>query len=73
MKIQDILFIIILVILVWKRNPKFLLIAGILSLILAIPLFKLWVFFTADRLVWYAAGFFALASILLFIKLRNKP
>jgi hypothetical protein len=32
------------------------------------PLFAKWIFFTADRLVWYAAGFLFVAIILLFFK-----
>jgi hypothetical protein len=29
--------------------------SGILCLVFAIPLFAFWVFFTAERLIWYGA------------------
>ena len=66
MKIQDILFLIFLTFLVYKRNPKYLFLAGIFSLILSIPLFYFWIFFTAQRLVEYAAAFFFLGIYYLF-------
>jgi hypothetical protein len=61
MKPQDILFIIILILLLWKRDPKLFTVAGLVCLIIAIPLFQFWVFFTAEHLVWYASGFFLFA------------
>jgi len=71
MKIQDIAFFVVLALLIFKRNPKLAVIAGILCLLLSIPLFSFWIFFTAERLTWYAAGFFLLAIILnLFINER---
>lgn len=64
MKIQDIIFFVILVILIWKRDPKIAVIIGLLTLLASIPLFASWTFFTAERLTWYAAAFFLLAIIL---------
>ncbi len=64
MKIQDILFVIILIIFLWRRNPRWLVAAGLSCLILSIPLFYMWVFFTAQRLVYYAAGFLLFATLL---------
>lgn len=60
MKIQDILFFALLIFLVYKQNPKLSATFGILALIASIPLFSLWIFFTAERLVWYAAAFLLL-------------
>lgn len=60
MKPQDIMFIMILGILVLVRKPSLFVVAGLVSLVFAIPLFSTWVFFTAQRLTWYA-GFFFLA------------
>jgi len=40
---------------------------GLCCLALAIPLFKFWIFFTAERLTWYAAAFFTYSIVLLFI------
>lgn len=72
MKIQDVLFFIILLILLWKRDPRFSITLGVVSLLLAIPLFATWTFFTAERLTWYAAAFFFLATILHFISRDRK-
>ncbi len=58
MKIQDLLFFVIIGILIAKRKPRWLMYAGLISLIIAMPLFAKWIFFTAERLTWYAAGFF---------------
>ncbi|HSX40270.1 MAG TPA: hypothetical protein VLF68_01515 [Candidatus Saccharimonadales bacterium] len=72
MKIQDILFLIILAVLVWKKSSKLATAAGLISLFASIPLFFLWVFFSAERLTWYAAGFFVLAIIFAILKLRTE-
>lgn len=69
MKIQDILFIVILIALIYKRSPRAAAAVGLASLLLAIPLFATWTFFTAERLTWYAASFF-LVSIVLLLKNR---
>ena len=61
MKIQDILFFIVLAFFLWKRDPQWAAIAGLISLVGAIPLFATWTFFTAERLTWYAAAFFVLS------------
>lgn len=64
MKLQDIGFIVALIILLLIKKPRFLLIAGLVSWMLAIPLFATWTFFTAERLTWYGAAFI-FASLLL--------
>jgi len=58
MKPQDIVFFLVLGALLGARKPRLLVFAGLSSLILAIPLFATWTFFTAERLTWYAAAFF---------------
>ncbi|MDP3941291.1 MAG: hypothetical protein Q8Q49_03180 [bacterium] len=68
MKIQDIVFVVILIILLIIRRPKYATIAGIFSLAVSIPFFASWVFFTAERLVWYAAAFFLLSVALLLMR-----
>lgn len=68
MKIQDIVFLLVLVFLIYKKSPKWAAWAGIFLLILAIPLFATWTFFTAERLTWYAASFFLLSIVLNFFK-----
>lgn len=72
MKIQDLLFFILFVILVFTKQSKMSTLAGILCLIIAIPLFSRWIFFTAERLTWYAAGFFLLAAIFEFYIIRRE-
>ncbi len=69
MKPQDIVFLIVLLPLIYKRDSRLAAMIGIGSLILAIPLFATWTFFTAERLTWYAAAFFLLS---IFFKLREK-
>jgi len=72
MKIQDVSFILVFLVVFWLRRPRLALMIGLLCLLLAIPLFKFWIFFTAERLTWYAAGFFLLAIIFLTKKLWKK-
>ena len=69
MKLQDIIFLVIFILVLIKRNSRLSIAAGIVCLVLSIPLFAFWVFFTAQHLVWYAAAFFLLSIILLF---KNK-
>lgn len=71
MKPQDILFILVLIAILWKRNPKNSVIAGLICLILAIPLFQFQIFFTAERLIIYAAGFLLIA--VLWLLFTNRP
>jgi len=66
MKPQDILFLLLFIFLLLKRQPRNFVVAGLICLTLAIPLFQFWVFFTAERLVWYGA-FFILFSILVLL------
>ncbi len=58
MKPQDILFLIVWVGLLLVKQPRYYIWAGLASLVVSIPLFGMWVFFTAERLTWYAAVFF---------------
>lgn len=58
MKPQDIIFIVSLLVLLTLRRPVLFVWAGLGALILAIPFFATWTFFTAERLTWYAAAFF---------------
>lgn len=65
MKIQDILFIIVFILVLLKRDSRISTITGLICLALSIPLFAFWIFFTAQHLVWYAFAFFLLSIILL--------
>jgi hypothetical protein len=55
MKPQDILFLLILAFLVFKRKPRLIIVIGLSCIFVAIPLFYFQVFFTAQRLISYAA------------------
>lgn len=65
MKLQDIIFLVIFVVLLLKRDSRWATLAGIICLLLSIPLFAFWIFFTAQHLVWYSAAFFFLSIVLL--------
>ena len=64
MKIQDISFGIVLVLLLLVHKPRLLVVTGLSCLVLAMPLFYFHVFFTAERLTWYAGGLFVTFVIL---------
>lgn len=70
MKPQDILFLIVFLLALYKRNPKLCVILGIACLGMSIPFFSFWVFFTAQRLVYYAFFFLLLGCLLFLLKKR---
>jgi len=54
----------ILVLAVFRyRRARLATVLGLGCLVLAIPLFGLRIFFTAERLTWYAAAFFGYSAI----------
>lgn len=61
MKIQDLGFFVLLGILLWRRDARWLVYAGLGFLVVSMPLFSLWIFFTAQRFVQYGALCFFLA------------
>ena len=68
MKPQDILFIIVLLFLLWRRSPRYLVVAALVCLTASMPLFHFWVFFTAERFVDYAVGFLFIAICIFIYK-----
>ncbi|MEN9406971.1 MAG: hypothetical protein RLZZ455_187 [Candidatus Parcubacteria bacterium] len=64
MKIQDGIFIVIIIFFLLRRDGRHASLAGLLCLFVAVPLFQFWIFFTAERLTWYAASFFLLSALL---------
>jgi len=60
MKIQDVSFLVILLFMLLLKRPRYFIWAGLFSLLLSLPLFSAWIFFTAERLTWYAACFLLL-------------
>lgn len=71
MKFQDIFFLILFLLLIFKKDSKLSLNFGLICLILSIPLFALWVFFTAERLTWYASLFIFLSIIIEIFKFKK--
>lgn len=72
LKPQDIVFIIVFILLLFKRDAKLFVAAGLLCLIVSIPLFAKWIFFTAERLISYGFVFLFIAVLLNLIALRNS-
>lgn len=72
MKPQDVIFLIIIAVIIISRKSKLFIILGIAFLFAAIPLFAKWVFFTAERLTWYAAVFFLIAIVSQIVGNRKK-
>ena len=68
MKPQDLIFIIVIVTLLLIRKEKWLIISGLICLVLAIPFFSFWIFFTGQRFVYYAWAFFLVATVMLLFK-----
>jgi hypothetical protein len=68
MKIQDVLFLVTLFFLIFKRDSKLSLYFGLGSILVSIPLFYFQVFFTAEHLIWYSAAFISLSIILMIFK-----
>lgn len=71
MKPQDLAFIVVLGILLFLRKSNYLVIAGLLSLLLSIPLFARHIFFTAEHLTYYAVGFFLISVFLKIYENRH--
>ena len=63
MKIQDLLFVLVFIFVFWRGSAKLATIIGLFCLVLAAFLFKFWVFFTAERLVWYSVALFLYSII----------
>lgn len=68
MKIQDIGFFVVLIALFLLKKPRLFVWTGLGCLVLAIPLFAKWIFFTAERLTWYAAAFFLVFILISLVK-----
>lgn len=71
MKIQDIAFLFVLVLVVLLRKPKISIAIGIMCLLISIPLYSRWIFFTAERLVLYAACFILVGVIGIVLNKRG--
>lgn len=72
MKIQDIIFIVLFLGLLIKHKENWFLSSGLLCFLFAIPFFYLWIFFTAERLVWYGVLLILVEIIFKFFKAHEK-
>lgn len=70
-KPQDIIFLLSFLPLLFLKSPKLFVYAALICFILAAPLFGMFIFFTAQRLVWYGLAYITLAVVLNVIKYRN--
>lgn len=72
LKIQDVVFVAVLIFTIWRKSNRLATIIGLFCLILPIPLFGFKIMlFTAERLTWYAAGFILLSIIQQLYAHRN--
>lgn len=71
MKIQDIFFVLVLTSVLIIKKPRLFLTLGLFSLVLSALLFSKWIFFTAERLTWYAAVLFLVAIFQILWRVRN--
>ncbi|OGG10122.1 hypothetical protein A2154_00145 [Candidatus Gottesmanbacteria bacterium RBG_16_43_7] len=73
MKIQDIILGGLALLLIYKRDNRLLITIAMLLLLISIPLFSLRIFFTAQRLTYFAALFIFIAILFQTIGIsRNK-
>ena len=70
MKPQDLVFIVVLIIFLLKRDVRLFILGAIACFFIAIPLFYTWKFFTAERLIYYAFFLLLVAMLLFFLKKR---
>lgn len=71
LKLQDLAFLLVFGGVLISRSWRLAAVIGITALLLAIPLFKFWIFFTAERLTWYS-GAFSLISVIFLSFSKNK-
>jgi uncharacterized membrane protein YfcA len=64
MKIQDLAFIVVLLALFLLKKKNLFVYAGVISLVVSMVFYAKWIFYTAQRLTWYAAAFFLICSIM---------
>jgi len=73
MKIQDILFLVLLVILLFKHKENSFVAFGLLCFLLAMPFFYLYIFFTAERLVYYGVALVLVEILFKLLQFGIKP
>lgn len=70
MKIQDIVFLLVFIFLIFKHY-HWSVTAALATIVISIPLFALRIFFTAQHLIWYSTAFLTLAIIKMIYDNRN--
>lgn len=71
LKIQDLVFFLVFLLALWRKHNRFSAVICLVCLIVSISLFKLQIFYTAERLTWYAAGFILLSVTQLLYAYRH--
>ena len=72
MKIQDIIFLAFFAFLIYKKDSKLFLASGLVLILLAIPLFYLQIFFTAQRLIYYSFALILSATLIMLFKEKKE-
>jgi len=70
--IQTTILFTILVALIITRKPRLFFLASLVCVILSIPLYSFWIFYTAQKLVEFAFYFLAFGVVFSFINNENK-
>lgn len=68
---QDIYLLLIFILLLIKRKPEWFIGAGLILILFSIPLFQFWIFFTAQKLIWYAGALILFGISLKLYKLKQ--
>lgn len=72
MKPQDIAFVVTLAVLLFLKKPIVFVYTGLICILLSIALYSRWVFFTGERLIWYAVFYFFVFSILMLLNKHKE-
>ncbi len=71
MKLQDIIFLVIFVMLLLKRDSMWATLAGIICLFLSVPLFAFWIFFTVQHLICWKKNVLKTTGKIILTKVFN--
>jgi uncharacterized membrane protein YhhN len=72
MKIQDILFLVVFAVLLFKHKENSFVAFGLGCFLLAMPFFYLYIFFTAERLVYYGVLLVLAEVVLKVVRLIHE-
>lgn len=72
MKLQDIFLLLLLIVLIISKKPKLAAASGLIFYVISIPLFFLWIFFTAQRLIAWGTFYIFISAIWMLMKIKDK-